>query len=131
MPGGFVLGSQHLGALLAHLEEQASGNEAVGLEPEELCRLPMTKVSQFHVKKDSQCTTCMETFELGEEVARLSCHHIFHRECIVPWLVKNNTCPVCRHVADPLKWKNNPGTVLEVSMEEQSDENEPVEMMDS
>ena len=32
-----------------------------------------------------------------EEVLQLPCGHCFHGGCIRPWLLENNTCPVCRH----------------------------------
>ena len=63
---------------------------------EDLQHLPRIKVSQQHVDNEAQCTTCMDTFNFGEDVAELTCHHIFHPDCIIPWLRSHNTCPICR-----------------------------------
>lgn len=32
----------------------------------------------------------------GESVSRLECDHIFHANCITPWLQLHATCPICR-----------------------------------
>lgn len=60
------------------------------------------------IKKDKQCSICLEDFKLGDKYIRLPCQtenedekHIFHSgndTCsgIKPWLERNNTCPMCR-----------------------------------
>merc|ERR1711998_539407 len=44
----------------------------------------------------SCCVVCCGSFSRGEETAALPCGHLYHRECIVPWLQRQNTCPTCR-----------------------------------
>lgn len=43
-----------------------------------------------------ECSICQDDMKQGENVLRLSCCHIFHSECIMAWLSKNNSCPLCR-----------------------------------
>ena len=42
------------------------------------------------------CAICTE--ELGDEcrVTRTPCSHVFHVDCLRPWLKKRQTCPLCR-----------------------------------
>jgi len=45
------------------------------------------------------CSICLERFKVGEEVSwskKGKCDHVFHHECISPWLLKNENCPCCR-----------------------------------
>ncbi|KAG7340548.1 ring finger domain containing protein [Nitzschia inconspicua] len=49
------------------------------------------------------CAICLCGYEVGDKVtwSKLSeCQHVFHHECIVPWLAKKNEgqpkCPCCR-----------------------------------
>jgi len=41
------------------------------------------------------CVICLETIEQEACEIRV-CKHVFHRNCIVGWLSKQNTCPICR-----------------------------------
>ncbi|KAJ0868108.1 putative transcription factor C2H2 family [Helianthus annuus] len=45
---------------------------------------------------DEMCAVCKDEISMGEKVAQLPCRHVYHGECIVPWLSIRNTCPVCR-----------------------------------
>ncbi|XP_066581916.1 E3 ubiquitin-protein ligase RNF181 [Prorops nasuta] len=44
-----------------------------------------------------QCPVCLKDFDVGSQAKRMPCRHMFHNECIVPWLQKTNSCPLCRH----------------------------------
>ncbi|KAJ9686068.1 hypothetical protein PVL29_015110 [Vitis rotundifolia] len=51
-----------------------------------------------YIKEDEgreRCAICLEDFEI-EEVLVTPCNHMFHEECIVPWVKSNDQCPVCR-----------------------------------
>ncbi|KAG4074346.1 hypothetical protein HA402_008755 [Bradysia odoriphaga] len=49
-------------------------------------------------KDDETCTICLKPNTDDEEIfAILPCKHMFHRTCILPWLERTNSCPVCRH----------------------------------
>ncbi|EEF44516.1 E3 ubiquitin-protein ligase RNF115 [Ricinus communis] len=43
-----------------------------------------------------RCAVCLEDFEPKEIVMLTPCNHMFHEECIVPWVKSNGQCPVCR-----------------------------------
>ncbi|KFK37700.1 hypothetical protein AALP_AA3G017500 [Arabis alpina] len=42
------------------------------------------------------CAVCKDDMVVEEKVKRLPCMHLYHGECIMPWLGIRNTCPVCR-----------------------------------
>lgn len=65
-------------------------------------KLPNIKIEEKHCKKLAGrmeppcCTVCMEFIDLGTKGMFMPCGHIYHPDCLKPWLEKNNTCPVCR-----------------------------------
>ncbi|EES17560.1 probable E3 ubiquitin-protein ligase RHC2A [Sorghum bicolor] len=59
--------------------------------------MPVVSVGASHVAADAHCAVCKEAFELGAEAREMPCAHIYHADCILPWLAIRNSCPVCRH----------------------------------
>lgn len=96
---GFLMGSGF--HLLLH---QLSQIDLTGLSrPENLPAskasiesMPSIEISSGHVSSEYHCAVCKEAFEIGNEARELPCKHIYHEDCILPWLKMRNSCPVCR-----------------------------------
>ncbi|XP_059665026.1 uncharacterized protein LOC132311219 [Cornus florida] len=42
------------------------------------------------------CAVCLEDLESQQMVMTTPCGHMFHEDCIVPWIKSHGQCPVCR-----------------------------------
>lgn len=95
-------GDYFFGPGLEELFEQLSAGTTTRRGPPPAPRssidaLPTIKIAQRHLRSsDSNCAVCKDEFELGAEAKQMPCNHIYHSDCIVPWLVQHNSCPVCR-----------------------------------
>ena len=67
------------------------------------CCSSKSSKEQEQENQNITCPICLESFEKGDVVVKLPCpckHCAYHRDCIEPWLKKNNTCPMCRTVLE-------------------------------
>ncbi|CAF1027793.1 unnamed protein product [Didymodactylos carnosus] len=48
--------------------------------------------SHYH----QSCPICLQDFCQTDILLQLVCKHLFHRECLLPWLCNNYRCPYCR-----------------------------------
>ena len=58
-----------------------------------------SKDPNAYVKEGEMCSICLLEFEQGDEIVlpqNENCSHIFHKDCIMEWLVRHNDCPCCR-----------------------------------
>jgi len=46
---------------------------------------------------NGECAICLSDQKLGQTATRMPCGHLFCNECLKGWLIKSNTCPVCRY----------------------------------
>jgi E3 ubiquitin-protein ligase RNF115/126 len=102
--GGLNLGDYFMGSGLEQLIQQLAENDPnrYGTPPTAkaaVAALPDVAVSADMMAADggAQCAVCMDDFELGAAAKQLPCNHVFHKDCILPWLELHSSCPVCRH----------------------------------
>jgi E3 ubiquitin-protein ligase RNF115/126 len=102
-PGG-NFGDYFIGSGLEQLIQQLAENDPnrYGTPPASktaIEALPTMKVTEEMMKSEmnNQCAVCKDEFESGEEVKGMPCKHVFHEDCIMPWLKMHNSCPVCRY----------------------------------
>jgi hypothetical protein len=68
---------------------------------EAITKLKQVRLGDF-AESAAECCVCLSKFSdsLGEEaeqkVLEMPCGHLFHSECLLPWLEQHNSCPNCR-----------------------------------
>ncbi|KAI3783718.1 hypothetical protein L1987_42804 [Smallanthus sonchifolius] len=106
-PSGFRvpsnLGDYFIGPGLEQLIQQLAENDPNRYGPPPASKsavqnLPNIKVTKELLESDySDCAVCKDSFELDGEAKQLPCKHMYHQDCILPWLELHNSCPVCRY----------------------------------
>jgi E3 ubiquitin-protein ligase RNF115/126 len=102
--GDAVFTQEALDRVITQLMEQNQGSNAPGPASEAAIRsLPKKKVEpdMLDDKGKAECSICMDSVELGEQVTVLPCTHWFHEACITAWLKEHDTCPHCRKSISP------------------------------
>ncbi len=59
------------------------------------CIINDKQLKEFGI--ENSCAICKDEFKIGEKCLLMPCKHHFHENCLMPWLTKRNSCPVCRY----------------------------------
>ncbi|XP_011184093.1 E3 ubiquitin-protein ligase Iruka [Zeugodacus cucurbitae] len=95
-PGDYAWGREGIDTIVTQLLNQMETSGPPPLPKEKIDEIPKVHVTSDDVNRKTQCSVCWEDFRLNEIVRRLPCLHIYHENCIVPWLDLHGTCPICR-----------------------------------
>ena len=57
------------------------------------------------IKDDDTCVICLDKLA-SHKVVKLGCDHKFHKKCIVRWITRKPSCPLCKKVALKTSLKN-------------------------
>ncbi|WOL00703.1 E3 ubiquitin-protein ligase [Canna indica] len=93
-------GFQRLLNQLGQMEANGTGGRGFEHPPASKAAIesmPTIEIVDDHIIMESFCAVCKDPFELGTEAREMPCKHIYHEDCIFPWLLLRNSCPVCRH----------------------------------
>ncbi|XP_055823332.1 uncharacterized protein LOC129891882 isoform X2 [Solanum dulcamara] len=75
---------------------QSKVAKQVGLYFRGLNNITTNESSKDKDEDGKRCSICLEDFVPKEMVTVTPCRHMFHEDCIVPWVKSHGSCPVCR-----------------------------------
>ncbi|XP_062559848.1 E3 ubiquitin-protein ligase Iruka isoform X2 [Armigeres subalbatus] len=100
-PADYAWGREGLDTIVTQLLNQMDNTGPPPLEKEKIAEIPKVTISAEQVDTKLQCSVCWEDFQIDEVVRKLSCAHVYHESCIIPWLELHGTCPICRKSLAP------------------------------
>ncbi|KAG0286095.1 hypothetical protein BGZ96_009771 [Linnemannia gamsii] len=103
-PGDYVFGQGGLDDVITQMMElQSRQNGPVALSEEAINELPQHTLTSEELDAKTECSVCKDEFERQDICTQLQCKHIFHEDCIKPWLKTSATCPTCRFSLVPVE----------------------------
>ncbi|XP_069820553.1 E3 ubiquitin-protein ligase RNF126 [Dendropsophus ebraccatus] len=107
-PMDYAWGANGLDTIITQLLNQFENTGPPPADNEKIQALPTVQVTDEHVGSGLECPVCKEDYTVGENVRQLPCNHLFHNNCIIPWLEQHDTCPVCRKSLSGQNTATNP-----------------------
>ncbi|XP_051943200.1 E3 ubiquitin-protein ligase RNF126-like isoform X1 [Hippocampus zosterae] len=107
-PMDYAWGANGLDAIITQLLNQFENTGPPPADRERIKSLPTVSITEEHVAAGLECPVCKEDYGVDESVRQLPCNHLFHNDCIVPWLEQHDTCPVCRKSLNGQNTATNP-----------------------
>ncbi|CAL9696348.1 unnamed protein product [Knipowitschia caucasica] len=114
-PMDYAWGANGLDAIITQLLNQFENTGPPPADRDKIKSLPTIQITDEHVASGLECPVCKEDYSVGETVRQLPCNHMFHNDCIVPWLEQHDTCPVCRKSLSGQNTATNPPELSEMN----------------
>ncbi len=100
-----------------------------GITENELNRLKITRFKSTMVEKeDASCSICLADYNEGDSVVGLPCGHLFHKDCIGPWIETKHRCPLCRQPINTGEDKRSPQTTRRAASRQVSSSPQGIEL---
>ncbi|XP_038073357.1 E3 ubiquitin-protein ligase RNF126-like [Patiria miniata] len=101
-PRDYAWGEGGLDAIITQLLNNVEGQGPSPASQEDIGKLQTTTINNEQTENNLECPVCKDEFSAGQVVKQMPCKHLFHPDCIIPWLELHNSCPVCRKSLDGL-----------------------------
>nr|NP_649859.1 iruka [Drosophila melanogaster]Q9VHI7.1 RecName: Full=E3 ubiquitin-protein ligase Iruka [Drosophila melanogaster]ACL88784.1 CG11982-PA [synthetic construct]AAF54321.1 iruka [Drosophila melanogaster]AAK93431.1 LD47007p [Drosophila melanogaster]AOQ08395.1 CG11982-RA [synthetic construct] len=95
-PGDYAWGREGLDTIVTQMLNQMETSGPPPLSAQRINEIPNVQINAEEVNRKIQCSICWDDFKIDETVRKLPCSHLYHENCIVPWLNLHSTCPICR-----------------------------------
>ncbi|GAA96451.1 uncharacterized protein L969DRAFT_94541 [Mixia osmundae IAM 14324] len=66
-----------------------------------LAAFPLSQDGKQEPDKDWLCSICFEGCDWKQRRCKLHCSHSYHAQCLIQWLYRASTCPVCHQAVMP------------------------------
>jgi DNA repair exonuclease SbcCD ATPase subunit len=84
------------------LKHQAQDQEAATEQPSKVVVAAVAVAAVVAAHGDDDCAVCCSALDINaaqhsaSEVVSTACKHRLHRTCLAQWMLKQNSCPLCR-----------------------------------
>ncbi|KAM8938681.1 E3 ubiquitin-protein ligase RNF126 isoform 2-T2 [Pelodytes ibericus] len=119
-PMDYAWGANGLDTIITQLLNQFENTGPPPADNEKIQALPTIQITEEHVGSSLECPVCKEDYTVGENVRQLPCNHLFHNDCIIPWLEQHDTCPVCRKSLSGQNTATNPPGLTDMNFSSSS-----------
>ena len=81
------------------INTSSSRNDEMKIREKKRCFLESYKKHTITIDSTSICAICWTGYQDGGTLCsspNKECSHVYHEDCVLPWLMKRSDCPMCR-----------------------------------